>query len=168
MSELRGIPEPGPIGEGRGDAGADWSRRRGQRDGERTQSRLIKGEDRVTLSPPAEGALAIFRDCVLRSVEQELALGGRERSAFPGTDGEVEPRQAADHLCAELGALLQKARSEARLQADNRLLSAARRGTEDAVSLLGQLGLLDGVGGESVSALLEGWAERLDRLVGQG
>ena len=164
MSELRGIPESSPIGDGPPQQGGH-SLGSGPREERRPKApSLLNGKDEVSFSAPAESALGIFRECVLRSTEEALEVELAHPHEPPALD-EPAAESVGEQLCAELAALYQRAEVAGTPDPGERLLEGAREGSDQALEILGRLDLLDSRGGEQVSELLEGWSAMLQRLV---
>ncbi len=125
---------------------------------------LLKGRDEVSFSAPAESALGIFRECVLRATEEALQVQlphPHERPAL----GTAAAESVGEQLCAELAALHQLALAQGQDDCGERLLAGASDGSDQALEILARLDLLGSEGGEQVSDLLEGWSALLQRLV---
>ena len=163
MSELPGIPQSSPINDGAPQQGGHAMGPGPRREDKPRSHSLLPGKDEVSLSAPADSALGIFRECVLRSAEEALSVELPHPHRPPAISGTAE--SVGEQLCAELAVLYQRAQAEGVEDCGPRLLAGAGEGSDQALEILARLGLLEGEGGEQVSALLEGWSSLLERLV---
>ena len=162
MSELPGIPQSSPINDGASQQGGHSTGPGAPRDEKHKSASLLHGKDEVSFSAPADSALGIFRECVLRSAEEALQVELPHPHQPPALDGTAE--DVGEQLCAELAALYQRAQAQGVDNCSDRLMSGASAGSDQALEILARLDLLGGAGGEQVSDLLEGWSAFLQRL----